>query len=236
MIPQIRERRDIRFRERMLISTERSAFSFLVFVSLFFFGMCASATQQPAPAPAKPVAAASSGSTSLQKAVHQKKVITEEDLAKPVKKIAPSELDGEENNPVCDLSCEAELRAESGFGPEHEGEFRNQLTLARHDIGADRVWNSALQSTLNAAGQYCEMQRQKEKILGKGEASDWLRREVNSRFGEREREIILEYRNSSDLLKQRIQMVQRFAQFQATVMQYQVSEATSRTCPDYSLP
>ena len=234
MIPQIREHRRLRFPERMLISIAPSAFSF--FVLLFFFGSCASVAQQPAPAPAKPVAASISDATPLQKAVHKKKVITEEDLAKPVKKIASSELDGEENNPICDLSCEAELRAESGFGPDHEGEFRNQLTFARHDIGADRVWNSVLQSTLQAAGQYCDLQRQKEKILGKGAASEWLRNDVNSRFAEREHKIVLEYKNFADLLKQRIQVVQRFAPFQATVMQYQVSEATQRICPDYTLP
>ena len=236
MTPKIREPRRIRFFERMPITNSRNAFSFIAFVLLFFFGSSVSATQQPALVPAKPAGPASSDGTALQKAVHQKKVITEEDLAKPVKKISPSELNGEENNPICDLSCEAELRAESGFGPEHEGEFRNQLTLARHDIGADRAWNSALQSTLQAAGQYCELQRHKAQILGKGAASDWLRNDVNSRFAEREYKIVLEYKNSADLLKQRIQVVQRFAPFQATVMQYQLSEATQRICPDYTLP
>ena len=236
MIPQIREHRRLRFPERMLITNSRSAFSFLVFVLLFFSRTFASATQQPATPPAKSSAAGPNDATPLQKAVHQKKVITEEDLAKPVRVTTPSDLDAEENNPVCDLSCEAQLRAQSGFGPEHEGEFRNQLTLARHDIGADRVWNSALQSTLNAAGQYCDLQRQKEKILGKGAASEWLRNDVNSRFAEREHKIVLEYKNFADLLKQRIQVVQRFAPFQATVMQYQVSEATQRICPDYTLP
>ena len=236
MIPQIREHRRLRFFERMLITNSRSAFSFFVFVLLFFSRTFASATQQPATPPAKSSAAGPNDATPLQKAVHQKKVITEEDLAKPVRVTTPSDLDAEENNPVCDLSCEAQLRAQSGFGPDHEGEFRNQLTLARHDIGADRAWNYALQSTLNAAGQYCDLQRQKEKILGKGAASEWLRNDVNSRFAEREHKIVLEYKNFADLLKQHIQVVQRFAPFQATVMQYQVSEATQRICPDYTLP
>lgn len=236
MILQIREFGRDRFSERMLMMISRGEFSFFIFILLFFFGTFASAAQQPAAAAAKPAGPASSDATPLQKAVHQKKVITDEDLAKPAKEIAPSDLDVEENNPVCDLSCEAQLRAQLGFGPEREAEFRNQLTLARHDIGADRAWNYELQSTLQAAGQYCDLQRQKEKILGKGETSDWLRREVNSRFGERERKIILEYRNSSDLLKQRIQMVQRFASLQASVMHYQMTEATARICWGYTLP
>jgi hypothetical protein len=147
-----------------------------------------------------------------------------------------SDLQCEENNPTCDLSCEEELRAQLGFGPEREAEFRNQLTLARHEIAYDRVWNYTLQSDLQAAGDYCDIQRQKAQILGKGAASSYLRDSVNSRFAERERKLISQYKNSAGLLTQRIQAVQRFAPFRATVMQHQVSEATARVCPDYTLP
>lgn len=236
MTPKIREGWRNRFSGLILTAIVRGAFYFCVFSLLFFFGTGASVAQQPAAAPVKVADTASGDGTPLQKAVHQKKVITEEDFKKPIKSIAPSDLDGEENNPLCDLSCEAELRAESGFGPGREAEFRNQLTLARHDIGADRVWNSTLQSALQAAGQYCDLQRQKMQILSKGAVSEWMRNDVNSRFAERERKIISEYKNSSSLLIIRIQTVQRFAPFRATVMQSQVSEATARVCPDYPLP
>src|SRR5260370_41938336 len=92
----------------------------------------------PAPVPAAPQSSTpasnpslhtSTEQTPLQKAVHQKKVITEDDLAKPAKVISLNDLEGEENNPAYDLSCEAELRAQLGFGPEREAEFRTQLTL-----------------------------------------------------------------------------------------------------------
>ena len=194
------------------------------------------AAQQPPATSPTSSPAASADSKPLQKPVHQKKVITEEDLAKPAKPISLSDLDGEENNPVCDLSCEAILRGQWGYGPEREAEFRNQLTLARHEIGDDRVWNDALQSALRAAGDYCDIQDQKAKILGKGIAAPYTRDNVNSRFAERERKLALQYRESMGLLTQRREAIQRFASFRAIVMQYQVSEAAARVCPDYPLP
>jgi hypothetical protein len=245
----------MRFSRRMLLLRARICWCSLVFVVLLVAGSCVEAaaplqssenpSAKPAPvSPAQqpPAAAANSSSqapadcTPLQKAVHQKKVITEEDLTKPPKPITLSDLEGEENNPTCDLSCEAELREQMGFGPEREAEFRNQLTLARHEIGDDRIWNSHLQSALQAAGDYCDIQRQKARILGKGLESQYLRDSVSSRFAERERKLISQYRESSGLLTQRIQAVQRFAPFRATIMRYQVSEATNRVCPDYTLP
>ena len=150
--------------------------------------------------------------------------------------ISLGELEGEENNPTCDLSCEAELRSQMGFGPEREAEFRNQLTLARHEIGHDKVWNSTLPAALQAAGLFCDLQRQKAQIFSKGVVSQPIRDSVNSRFVERERNLISQYKNSAGLLTQRVQTVQRFAPFRATVMQYQWNEATARVCPDYTLP
>ena len=193
------------------------------------------AVQQTPAAPLTSSPAASTDSKPLQKPVHQKKVLTEEDLAKPAKPISLKDLEGEENNPVCDLSCEAILRGQWGYGPEREAEFRNQLTLARHEIATDRVWNDALQSALRAADDYCDIQDQKAKILGKGNAAPYTRDNVNSRFAERERKLVLQYRESMGLLTQRREAIQRFASFRATVMQYQVSEA-ARVCRDYPLP
>jgi hypothetical protein len=63
-----------------------------------------------------------------------------------------------------------------------------------------------------------------------------MRDDVNFRFTERERKMILDYGNSAGLLKQRIQVVQRFAPLRASVMEYQVGEATARVCPDFNLP
>jgi hypothetical protein len=196
----------------------------------------ATPAQQPPAAASNPSPLASAEPTPLKKAVHQKKVITEDDLAKPAKVITLSDLDGEENNPTCDLSCEAVLREQMGFGPEREAEFRNLLTLARHDISDDKVWNSTLQDALQAASGYCDIQRQVAKIVGKGVVSEYTRNSVHSQFAERERNFVSQYRNSTGYLNQRIQAVERFASFRATVMQYQWTEAAARVCPDYPLP
>jgi len=195
----------------------------------------AAPAQQPSATASNPSPHAPAEPTPLKKAVHQKKVITEDDLVKPPK-VNLSDLDGEENNPTCDLSCEAVLREQMGFGPEREAEFQNQLTLARHDIADDRVWNSTLQDALQAANGYCDIQRQVAKIVGKGVVSEYVRNNVHSQFAERERNFVSQYRNSTGYLTQRIQAVERFASFRATVMQYQWSEAVARVCPDYPLP
>jgi hypothetical protein len=253
MILQIRNASSMCRSQRVLIADLRPLVSFLAL--LFVMAPWASSetlprqpqdssakptpappSQQSAPAPPNPSSPARNDPTPLQKAVHQRKVLTEEDLVKPAKVISPGEVEGEENNPLCDLSCEADLREQMGYGSEREAEFRNQMTLARHDISDDRVWNYTLQSALDAAGQYCGIQRQKAQILSKGNASLWMRDQVKSRFAEREDKMVLDYKNSLGLLTQRIQAVQRFAPFQAAVMQYQVSEATARACPDFTLP
>jgi len=254
MMPMIREVCRIRFPERMFLVSTRGVHYFFAFVLLLITGSCvavaalqhsqdptakpthAAAAQQPPAASSSPSPHTSGGSTPQQKAVHQKKVITEDDLAKPALVISLDELEGEENNPTCDLSCEAELRSQMGFGPEREAEFRNQLTLARHEIGDDKVWNSTLQAALQAAGLFCDLQRQKAQNFSKGVVSQPIRDSVNSRFAERERNLISQYKNSAGLLTQRVQTVQRFAPFRATVMQYQWNEATARVCPDYTLP
>ena len=243
MMPMIREVCRIRFPERMFLASARGAHYFVAFVLLPITGSCVAAplqhsqdpTAKPTQASSNPSPHRSTESTPLQKAVHQKKVITEDDLAKPMV-ISLGELEGEENNPTCGLSCEADLRSQMGFGPEREAEFRNQLTLARHEIGDDKVWNSTLQAALQAAGLFCDLQRQKAQIFSKGVVSQPIRDSVNSRFAERERNLITQYKNSAGLLSQRVQTVQRFAPFRATVMQYQWNEATARVCPDYTLP
>jgi hypothetical protein len=199
---------------------------------------------KPAPTPAAQQTAGSpnpqlpqaSAATPLKKAVHQKKVITEDDLAKPAETVSLDNLDGEENNPACDHACEAELRAELRFGPEREAEFRNQLTLARHDISYDKVWTSNLQDALQAASEYCDIQRQVDKIVGKGAVSQYTRNDVHSRFAERENKLKSQYRNAMGLLTQHIETVQRFAPLRATIMQYQMNGAIAHACPDYALP
>jgi hypothetical protein len=255
MTPLIRDVCRILFRGRMPFASVRGGHYFFTFILLLISvsrAAVAAPPQQsqdpsakPAPVPAaqqsstpvsNPSPHTSTERTPLQKAVHQKKVITEDDLAKPARVISLSDLEGEENNPTCDLSCEAELRAQLGFGPEREAEFRNQLTLARHEIGDDRVWGTTLQDALQAASGYCDIKRQIEKIVGKGVVSEYIRNDVHSRFADREGRLSSQYRNSAGLLTQRIQAVQRFAPLRATVMQYQWNEATARVCPDYALP
>jgi hypothetical protein len=245
----------MRFLPRMLFPRARGNSYYWFFVLLFVAGALSSfaaprqssenpsakptpapAAQQSSSAPSNSSPAAPTDSKPLPKAVHQKKVLTEDDLVQPPKPISLSDLDGEENNPMCDLFCEAELRSQMGFGPEREAEFRNQLTLARNEIGSDRVWNDALQSALRAAADYCDIQNQKAKILGKGNAAPYVRDNVNSRFAERERRLALQYRESTGLLNQRVEVIQRFAPFRASVMQHQMSGAAARVCPDYPLP
>ena len=239
MTPLIRDVCRIRFPGRMPFVSARGAKLFFVCALLLATGSCvavAAPSRQSSTAASNPSPHTSTERTPLQKAVHQKKVITEDDLAKPAKVISLSDLEGEENNPTCDLSCEAELRAQLGFGPEREAEFRNKLTLARHEISDDRVWSTTLQDALQTASGYCDIKRQVEKIVGKGVVSEYTRNDVHSRFADREGKLISQYRNSAGLLTQRIQAVQRFAPFRATVMQYQWTEATARVCPDYTLP
>src|SRR2546430_8178399 len=134
----IREVCRIRFPERMFPASARGAHYFVAFVLLLITGSCvdvaaslqhsqdptskpthAAAAQQPPAASSNPSPHTSTESTPLQKAVHQKKVITEDDLAKPMV-ISLGELEGEENNPTCGLSCEADLRSQMGFGPERQ--------------------------------------------------------------------------------------------------------------------
>ena len=231
---------------RMRRALTQKANYLLVLVPLFVVGLRASVARpiqssenpgaKTAPAPAVQQPAASADSKPLQKAVHEKKVITEDDLSKPPKPISLKDLEGEENNPVCDLSCEAQLRDQMGYGPEREAEFRSQLTLARHEITDDKIWNSYLDSALQALGGYCDIQRQKAQILDKGVVAPYTRDSVNSRFAERGRKLVLQHREAEGYLNQRIQAVQRYAPFRATVMQYYLSEATTRACPDYTLP
>jgi len=259
MTPPIRDASSARFSPRMHVISLRRARYF--FACVLLLAASASATKaappqasqdsnaKPAsnPAAQRPPENSSNPSTQktteksteptpLQKAAHQKKVITEDDLAKPAKPISLDDLDGEENNPVCDLSCEAELRAEMGFGPEREAEFRNLLTLARHEIAGDKAWNATLQDALDAASGYCDIQRQQAQIVGKGIVSQYTKDNVHSQFAERERKLVLQYRNAAGLIAQRVQVVQRFAPLRATVMQYQWNEASARACPDYTLP
>ena len=229
MTPLIRDVCRIRFPGQMPFASVRGAHYFFTIILLLIAVSCMAVaappqsqdpSAKPAPVPvaqqsstpaSNPYPHHSTEQTPLQKAVHQKKVITEDDLAKPAKVISLDDLEGEENNPTCDLSCEAELRAQLGFGPEREAE-------------------------LQAASGYCDIKRQIEKIVGKGVGSEYIRNDVHSRFADREGKLSSQYRNSAGLLTQRIQVVQRFAPFRATVMQYQWNEATARVCPDYTLP
>jgi hypothetical protein len=192
-----------------------------------------SANQQASPAPQ---AGSQPSANPLKKAVDDKKVITEDDLTRPRKKISLSDLDGEENNPTCDLSCEEQLRREFGYSPGREAEFQTFLTLTRHEIADDKAWNSRLREALQAAAGYCDMQRQKEAILGKGNAPQYVRDNVNERFGSKERAFVLQYREASGYMNQQIQTVRRYSPFRAAVMEYQWSEAAGRVCGGYALP
>jgi len=195
------------------------------------------AAQQPAATPAKPPTDAQKDNAPLKKAIREKKVLTEDDLAKPAEPIPLKDLnEGEENNSICDLSCEATLKAEFGFTREQDLEFRTQLTIARNDISNDHEWNSVLEGARTAAGQYCELQRQKAEILGNGNVSEYERSLVNARYATRERSLTEQYRNNKGIVEQRIAAVRRFAPLRGSVMQYEWADFANRACPDFQLP
>jgi hypothetical protein len=193
-------------------------------------------SQKPAATPTKPQAEARKDAAPLKKAMREKKVLTEDDLTKPAEPMVNNLDEGEENNSICDLSCEAALKAEFGFTRDRDLEFRTQLTIARNEISNDHAWNSVLQSATTVAGQYCDLQRQKAEILGKGDASDYARSLVNSRYATRERDLTAQYRNNKGLVEQRIAIVQRFAPLRGSVMQYEWNDFANRACPDFRLP
>ncbi|HXY23500.1 MAG TPA: hypothetical protein VEI73_02545 [Candidatus Acidoferrum sp.] len=255
LIPMIHDARRLEFFARPKSKNARVAALVFSFLILFSFNVASSRAgrprqsqdpnSKPAPAPAAhPVAPAQTKPSSetaqeaapLKKAVHEKKVITEEDLAKPGKPLKLSEGEDEESNSICDLSCEAELKAQMGVTKDRELEFRNQLTLARNEIGNDRAWNSMLDDAFRAASSYCDVQRQKAEILSKGDSSGYARYMVNDRFAKKQSDLTVQYRNYADLAKQHISVVQRFASFRATIMEYQWNDLTNRACPDFQLP
>src|SRR5882724_7070289 len=123
MIPSIRDAGHARFsRPRPFVFWCGGKYSFARILLLLIMEVCliraaglqaseeSNGKTVPVPAAQQPPAGSNSSaragieSTPLQKAVHQRKVITEDDLARPAKAVSLSDLDGEENNPVCDLS------------------------------------------------------------------------------------------------------------------------------------
>lgn len=224
---------------RSLLARTKDAGSVSIFALIFLFAATGSALaqQQPAPAQNKPPAEAPKDATPLKKAVKEKKVITEDDLAKPPEPLDLSDADeGEEINPLCDPSCEEELRAEMGFTPERELEFRNQLTFARHEIGNDKAWNSMLDSGIRAAGLYCDLHRNKAAMDAGRPVSKAARDEINLRYIDRDREYAGQYRNFEGQVTQRIAAIRGFAPLRATLMQYEWNTAVNRACPDVKLP
>jgi hypothetical protein len=208
----------------------------LIFL-LMILATPAPARQQPASAAAKPSVEAPKDAKPLKKAVREKKVITEDDLAKPAERVSLDDADeGEEISPLCDLSCEAELKAQVGFTPERELEFRNQLTFARHEISSDKAWNSMLDSAIHAAGLYCDLHRNKAAVEANRVVSKAARDEINLHYIEHDRDYASQYRNFEGQVTQRIAAIRRFAPFRATVMQYEWSTLVNRACPDVKLP
>ena len=243
----IRNLRRVRYSLRFWLAQSSAEVYLRLVLLIFFFAGTSQATSppqsqdsdsKPAPAPAqsKPSTATSPEATPLKKAVHEKKIITEDDLAKPAKPLSFRDAEEEENDPLCDSSCEAELKAQMGFTPEREFEFRNQLTFARHEISSDKAWNSMLDSALRAAGLYCDLQRQKAQIVAKGTVSQVTLNEIHARYYEREQNLSSQYRNFEGQVTQRIAAVQRFAPFRAMVMQFEWSAAANHACPDFKLP
>jgi hypothetical protein len=237
MTPMIRNLHSGQCSFRFRFAQKQGAGFTFVFFLVLLFATPIHAQQQSAPAQTNPPAEAPKDVTPLKKAVHEEKVITEEDLAKPAAPLDLSESDeGEEINPLCDPSCEADLREQMGFTPERELEFRNQLTFARHEISNDKAWDSMLDSGIRAAGLYCDLHRNKAAMDAGRAVSKAARDEINRSYIDRDREYAGQYRNFEGQVTQRIAAIQRFAPFRATLMQYEWITAVNRACPDIKLP
>lgn len=194
----------------------------------------ASPTQSQAPSSTP--AGSSSHASPLKKAVRQKKVITEDDLAQPSKLKSDDVDEGEEDNPVCDYSCQSQMRIYLGFGHERDAEFQNQLMLARHDIAGDKQWLNLLDDARKTGAAYCVIEEQKVQVLGKGEVPQYTRDNVNAQFSDREGKLVQQFRTASALVTQHIQSIRGSANFRSTVMQYQWNGVLAHICPGHLLP
>lgn len=190
------------------------------------------APAQQAPTTSSTPSPKAAGETPLQKAVHQKKVITDDDLTQTI--VAGDKGTEADNDPYCDADCRDELRDEMGVAPEHELEFRNQLTLAEHEIAADSQWTSASHKASDAAQTYCTLETQKAELFSKGKSD--LNNQLNYFFTQREGKLRNDERAAEGELQHRIQEVGRLDSLKAAVMQQEWNAQLRRACPDGQLP
>jgi hypothetical protein len=63
----------------------------------------------------------------------------------------------------CDEDCAFEARQQLGYGPEREGEWQMQLTIARRNLGMDARWRQANFELSEAVQLYCQFVYQQQK-------------------------------------------------------------------------
>jgi hypothetical protein len=173
--------------------------------------------------------------TQLQKAVRAGRVITDDDLAQAL--TAPNVPDeSRSSDPYCDADSRDQLRYQTGVQPGHEQEFRNQLTLAEHDVAGDHVWTAALRKALDAAQSYCQVEQQKAAVLSKGRASPYIAANPSFQLSKREKKLRYDEIMAAGYVKERIQQVQVFDGFRAALMQQIWSTGANGVCPGTPLP
>lgn len=200
------------------------------------FCACAQQTSaqpsQQAPTTSSITSPKATGETALQKAVRDKKVITDDDLSKTI--AAGDKGTAADNDPYCDANCREELHDEMDVEPEHELEFRNQLTLAEHEIAADSQWISASRKASDAAKNYCDLEARKTDLFSKGKSDP--NTQLNYFFTQREGKLRNYERAAEGELQHRIQEVGRTDFLKAAVMQQEWNADLRRACPGGQLP
>lgn len=199
---------------------------------------CACAQQAPAqPSQQAPTTSSTpspkaTSETPIQKAVRQKKVITDDDLTQTI--VAGDKETTADDDPYCDADCRDELRDELGVAPEHELEFRNQLTLAEHEIASDSQWISASHKASDAAKAYCDLEARKTELFSKGKSDP--NTQLNYFFTQREGKLRNDERAAEGDLQNRIQEVGRIDFLKGAVMQQEWNADLRRACAGGQLP
>jgi hypothetical protein len=108
-------------------------------------------------------------SAPAQKPPKPRKVITNDDIDAAHARAA-RELRGDANDGgtpgvggQCDEDCAFEARRQLGYGPEREGEWQMQITIARRNLALDTRWRQANFELSEAVQLYCQFAYQQQK-------------------------------------------------------------------------
>ena len=167
----------------------------------------------------------------LKDAVHQKKVLTEDDLH-PQPKHNDDSSDDRDFNRVCNPLCEQLVRDQVQTDRDSELEFRNQFALATHEIGNDLKWGAAFADARNAAEDYCDLERTKAKYAYPRSTAPYTSDKMPYDFIVKERDAYYKFKEMEDRVKVRFLAVRQTDTFRSTVMQTSWDVALARTCRD----